>query len=335
MQSTTTIKETQINTAPFIKQSVTLQDKTWFQTGGPAKFYCEPTNNQEFKVALEFAKEHQLEIFILGAGANILISDDGFDGLVIRPQMKTLNFNKLVDGFALVTAGAGVLFPDLINSCLDQHVLGLEEFSGIPGTVGGATFINLHFFKFLLSQFLVSATVIHKQSLETLNVDQNWFDFGYNQSKLQDHEYYLLDATFKLNQATELETAYARGRSSEMIRYRAWRYPSKNTCGSFFRNFHDHEVSHYVGDKKMIFVAYYLDNFGTKGTLKYGDAIVSHQHANMLVNLGHATSQDIISVAREMQQMVYHKFGLVPQPECLLVGFKEYPLYTKASLIKP
>ena len=312
----------------FIQQNIALGDKTWFQTGGPAKFYCEPTNAQEFKAALEFAKSQKLEIFILGAGANVLISDEGFDGLVIKPQIKEFSYQKLTDGSALVTAGAGLPFPDLINLCLENQILGLEEFSGIPGTVGGATFINLHFFKFLLSQFLTSATVINAETFETLNVDQNWFDFGYNQSKLQDHEYYLLDATFKLRSATELETAYAQGRSSEMIRYRAWRYPAKNTCGSFFRNFHDHEVTHYVGDKKMIFVAYYLDNFGTKGTLRVGDAIVSHQHANMLVNLGCATSQDIISVAREMQRLVWEKFGLVPQPECLLIGFKKFPLYT-------
>lgn len=312
----------------LIQQNIPLQDKTWFQTGGPAKFYCEPTNTQEFKVSLEFAKQKNLEIFILGAGANVLISDEGFDGLVIRPQLKNFSYVTQADGSVLITAGAGLQFPDLINLCLEHQILGLEEFSGIPGTVGGATFINLHFFKFLLSQFLVSATVISAKNFETLNVDQNWFDFGYNQSKLQTHEYYLLDATFKLRSATELETAYAKGRSSEMIRYRAWRYPAKNTCGSFFRNFHDHEVIHYVGDKKMIFVAYYLDNFGTKGNLRFGNAIVSHQHANMLVNLGQATSQDILNVAREMQRLVWERFGLVPQPECLLVGFKKYPLHT-------
>ena len=76
----------------------------------------------------------------------------------------------------------------------------------------------------------------------------------------------------------------------------------------------------------MIYVAYYLDKIGVKGQLKVGDAIVSYQHANMLVNCGNARSADIINLARAMQEMVKKEFGILPQPECRLVGFKEYPL---------
>jgi UDP-N-acetylmuramate dehydrogenase len=98
------------------------------------------------------------------------------------------------------------------------------------------------------------------------------------------------------------------------------------TCGSFFRNFHNHEVSLVSNGKKMIFVAYYLDKIGIKGQLKVGDAIVSYQHANMLINQGNATSTDIITLACTMQKMVKDHFDIVPQPECRLIGFKEYPL---------
>lgn len=318
----------------LIKTNVTLCDKNWFRTGGLARFYAEPTSLDEFKQALAFAKNQQLEIFILGAGANVLISDDGFDGLVICPKLTSVTFNKLnnqeLDNQeCLVTAGAGTHFSDLINICFKNNVLGLEEFSGIPGTIGGAVFINLHFFKFLLSQFLVSATVISAENQESFSVDQNWFNFGYNQSALQERKFYLVDATFKLKTANDLEVAYAQGRSHEMIRYRAWRYPSQNTCGSFFRNFYEHEVNLEVNSKKMIFVAYYLDKLGFKGTLQSGQAVVSHQHANMLVTQPGATSSDLISLARTMQAQVLQEFGILPQPECLLIGFKKYPLLTK------
>lgn len=77
----------------------------------------------------------------------------------------------------------------------------------------------------------------------------------------------------------------------------------------------------------MIYVAYYLDKIGVKGQLKVGDAIVSYQHANMLVNQGNATSADIVNLARTMQELVVKQFGITPQAECELVGFKEYPLY--------
>ena len=192
--------------------------------------------------------------------------------------------------------------------------------------MGGSVYINLHYFEFLLEQFLIEAQIIHRLTGQIETVSPDWFHFGYNQSTLQREEHYLLNATFSLKQATDIETAYARGRSSEITRHRNKRYPVKNTCGSFFRNFHDHEVTLISNNKKMIFVAYYLDKAGVKGHLKIGDAIVSYQHANMIVNQGNATSTDIINLARTMQEIVHTQFGIIPQPECRLIGFKKYPL---------
>jgi UDP-N-acetylmuramate dehydrogenase len=236
------------------------------------------------------------------------------------------NVSRDVADQALIKSGAGVIFQDLINFCLDNNMVGLEEFSGIPGTVGGSVFINIHYFEFLLSQFLESAEVINKNSGEILTVDKNWFNFGYNYSQLHEEKYYLISATFKLKKVTELEAAYSRGRSHEIARQRAKKYPVTNTCGSFFRNFHDHEVTLVSNNKKLIYVAYYLDKIGVKGTLSVGDAIVSYQHANMIVNRGGATSSDIINLVKTMQQLVKENYNITPQPECRLIGFKEYPL---------
>lgn len=313
------------NLTSLIQTNIPLKDKNWFATGGPARYYAQPTTGKEFEQALLFAHENNLAIFVLGQGANILISDDGFDGLVIRPQLQMISFYKN-DETSLVTVGAGMSMYDLILHCLDHNIIGLEEFSGIPGTIGGSVYINLHYFEFLLEQFLVQATVINRHTRTLEIVTPDWFGFGYDQSKLQDEMYYLIDATFKLNKVTDLETAYARGRRAEIIRHREKRYPSKNTCGSFFRNFHDNEVTLMSNGKKMIFVAYYLDKIGVKGQLRIGDAIVSYQHANMIVNQGNATSADIINLARAMQELVQKEYGITPQPECRIIGFKEYPL---------
>lgn len=318
-----------IITAPLfqIQHNIPLADKNWFKTGGLAKFYAEPTSAQEFVQALEFAQTHTLPIFILGQGANILISDQGFDGLVIRPQLQTIATQEADAQNILLSAGAGVTMPDLIEYCLANNITGLEEFSGIPGTVGGSVYINLHYFEFLLEQFLVHAQVINKLTGEIQIVQPAWFNFGYNQSTLLDEQYYLISATFKLKKASDIQTAYASGRSVEIIRHRASRYPKAGTCGSFFRNFHEDEVSIInAAGKKMIFVAYYLDKIGVKGHLSVGDAIVSHQHANMIVNRGNATSSDIIQLAQKMQELVKEQFGIIPQAECRLIGFKEYPL---------
>lgn len=314
--------ELSITLSPLIQTNVPLHDKNWFATGGPAKFFAQPTSAYEFQEAIQFAQANSLPVFILGKGANILISDEGFDGLVIQPQLSQM----IILDEHLVKAGAGTSMHALIEFCLNNNLIGLEEFSGIPGTVGGSVYINLHYFQFLLEQFLVSATVIHAKTGALEQVTPDWFKFGYDQSRLQEEDYYLVDATFKLKKVDDLQTAFAKGRRVEIIRHRNSRYPTKNTCGSFFRNFHDHEVTITSNGKKMIFVAYYLDKLGVKGQLQIGGAIVSYQHANMLVNQGSATSGDIITLARTMQEMVNKGYGIIPQPECRLIGFKEYPL---------
>ncbi len=311
---------------PLIQEKVSLKDKNWFFTGGNASYYVEPSDIDGFIFALDFAKKNNHKVFVLGQGANILINDKDFDGLVIKPQLKYISIKDFDDEYSLITAASGVVFQDLINKCLENNLIGLEEFSGIPGTVGGSVYINIHYFEFLLSQFLHSATVIEKSTGKILMVDNAWFNFGYNNSTLQSKQYYLIDATFKLKNADIFKIAYAKGRRDEIIRHRVKRYPNKGTCGSFFRNFYEDEVTLESGGKKMIHVAYYLDKIGIKGMLRVGDAIVSYQHANMIVNLGAATTTDIITLVRQIQQMVKDQYGIVPKPECQLIGFKEYPL---------
>jgi UDP-N-acetylmuramate dehydrogenase len=307
--------------APFLT-NVSLAPLTWFKTGGPAQFFSEPHTVEEFQEAIRFSDQQRLPLFILGEGANILISDQGFNGIVINLGLSEI-FHEVAHDNAFVTAQAGVSFSTLINYCLQHQLGGLEEFSGIPGTVGGSVFINIHYFEFLLSDFLVGARIINRYTSQIEMVNKDWFNFGYNYSRLHEKEYYLIDATFKLKTLSPLETAYAQGRQKEIIRHRQNRYPKAGTCGSFFRNFYEHEVSLESAGKKLIYVAYYLDKIGVKGHLACGDAIVSYQHANMLVNKGNATSHDIITLARQMQELVYKNFGIIPQPECQLIGFKQ------------
>lgn len=309
----------------IIKEFVTLKDKNWFNTGGTARYWAEPENQQEFAQALLWAKENNIIPTLIGEGANILISDDLIEGLIIRPKLK--NISKLDNN--IVEAGAGVSFEALINWSLDNGLLGLEEFSGIPGSVGGSVYINIHYFKFLLSDFLVGADVINRSTGEILSVDKEWFNFGYNQSKLQERNYYLVNARLQLKAGSDFDIAFAKGRSLEITRHRKSRYPYKNTCGSFFRNFYPEEVTLESAGKKMIYIAYYLDKIGVKGELSIGGAIVSHQHANMIVNYNNGSSSDIVNLARKMQELVFDKYNIIPQPECQLIGFTSYPFYSE------
>lgn len=305
----------------LIQEQVPLANKTWFKIGGPARYYCEPSTQEEFEKALAFANMHELSIFVLGEGANILVHDQGFDGLVIHP----LSATPIIQD-NLVTASAGTTMNDLIEYTLDHGLTGLEVFSNIPGSIGGSTYINLHYFEYFLSDFLVSGTVIDKTTGQTMVVDKAWFNFGYDTSALVASNYYLIDATFALKQSTPEEVAYARGRRFEITRHRMSRYPKGHTCGSFFRNFHQDEVTIERDGRKMIYVAFYLDQIGVKGTEHVNNAWVSGMHANMLVNMGGATADDIVTLARRLQEKVKERFGIIPQPECILVGFKDYPL---------
>jgi len=245
-----------------ILENIPLNDKTWFETGGLARYYAEPDTIEDYKLALEFADRKNLETFLLGCGANILISDSGFDGLVIKTsnkECKVLSANS--EENILVRSGAGISIQDFIDFSLDNNLIGFEEFSGIPGTIGGAVFINIHYFEFLLSQFLVSARVINKKTHEINEVSLDWFDFGYDKSKLHNDEWILYDAVFKLKKVGNIVTAFARGRSAEIIRHRENKYPVDRTCGSFFQNFSSNEIN----GNKQIHVAYYLDKMGIKG----------------------------------------------------------------------
>lgn len=307
----------------FIEEHVSLADKNTFRTGGNARYYCTPTTAEQFAQALQYAHHNNLDMFILGGGANILVSDQGFNGLVIHPALTNIEVLNLDETDVLVKAGAGTSIDNLIQYCLQNNILGLEEFSGIPGNVGGAVYINLHYYEFLLEQFLVSATLINKKNGQIITVDTSWFNFGYDQSKLQEKEFFIIDATFKLKKASPIAIAHAQGRYQEIVRHRHRRYPYENTCGSFFRNFYPEEVAH--TEKKLIYVAYYLDKLGVKGELSVGGAIVSYQHANMIVNQRNGTSTDILNLTLMMQNMVYEAYGIKPQPECQLVGFATNP----------
>jgi UDP-N-acetylmuramate dehydrogenase len=298
-----------------IEENVSLKDKNWFCTGGKARFFCRPQNEHEFQQSLLWALKHKVKAAVLGEGANVLVSDDGFDGLIICPMMRkiSLSFNQDKN---FITADAGVNIQDCIDWCIDNSSLGLEEFSGIPGTIGGAVYINIHYFQFFLSQFLEQATLINTQTGEIKSFDNAWFNFGYDKSKLQEKEWLLLSATFALKPATDIQAAYAAGRRDEIIRHRNSRYPKEKTCGCFFKNF----------DKTQPPIAYLFDKLGFRGELKHGGAIVSSRHANMIINQDNATSSDIITLARIMQEKTLEVFGLLPQAECQFIGFDDCPL---------
>jgi len=251
-----------------------LHERCWFRTGGAAQYFCAPRTERELGEALAFARARQLPVTLLGEGANVLISDEGIAGLVIRPAMVHCACRPDSAGGMLLTAGAGAALGDAIEYALQHGALGLEEFSGVPGSIGGAVYINAHYFEFLLSHFLVEARVMNVCDGAVASVPAAWFAFGYDTSRLHAREHVLVDATFALRAGSAEDAAFARGRRAEIIRHRMRRYPASHTCGSFFQNFTAAEVQLTIDGRPMTSVAYYLDRLGVKGVLREGDAVV-------------------------------------------------------------
>ncbi len=310
----------------LIQKNISLREKVWFKTGGKSKFYSEPQNIEDLKTTLQFARKNRLPLFILGSGANVLISDKGFNGLTVKPLLSKISFKK-----NLVIAECGTILSDLIATTINQQLIGLEDFAGIPSTIGGAFYFHLHYFDKFISNFLHAAQIIDLNTLEIYTVPPEWFEFGYDKSKLQNKKFMLLSVTLKLKKVSKIQAAYAKGWADAIEKERKFRYPTTNTCGSFFKNFSKEEINFKISNQKITSVAYYLEKIGVKGSLKIGGAFVSHKHANMIETDSSANSKDIIKVAKLMQTMVFEKYKIVPQPECQLIGFDKYPLLLKPS----
>jgi UDP-N-acetylmuramate dehydrogenase len=239
------------------------------------------------------AKAAGVPYFLLGRGANILFGDKGFRGLVIRSEVGGIEFLDDVT----VKAGAGVeIFPDLIDATVARNLGGLHHFVGIPSTVGGALWQNLHFLSpapkrectLFIEEVLESAEILTEEGeLKTVSVD--YFEFGYDESILQTKSDIVLSATFRL-EVTPLDDL--RRVMRENLEWRDTRHPDLwlyPCVGSIFRKIDG------IGAGRLI------DECGLKGQT-HGAAGIFHKHANIIVNFGGATANEVcylINLARD------------------------------------
>tara|TARA_B100000315_G_C14458141_1_gene532429 strand:+ start:31 stop:930 length:900 start_codon:yes stop_codon:yes gene_type:complete len=297
-----------------IEKNIKLAPFTYFKIGGKAKFFCEPKIEKDFENAFKFARDENLPTFAMGQGANILVSDKGFQGLVIKPKN-----NQITTKGNIVSAQAGATIEDVIKKSLKSNLIGLEDFSGIPSSVGGALYINLHYFDALIENFVDSALVFNKKTLKTRLVKKSWFKFSYDDSRLKtDKDFILLEANLKLKKVRDNKKYEAIGKSKEITRTRERRYPSEPSVGSIFQNLSDQDQKKHKLPTKS--VAFLIDSCGLKGT-KVGDAQISPKHANVIVNNRKAKADDVLKLANLIKKKVKRKFGVNLQFEAELVGF--------------
>lgn len=297
---------------PKLQENVVLAPFTTFKIGGKADYFYEATSETELVLAVTEARKADIPYFLLGLGANILIGDGGFRGLVIRNVAKAASLDTET---GLLTAESGALvFPDLIEMTVTAGFGGLEHYSGIPSTVGGALWQNLHFLSpppersrtMFIEEVLLSARLVSPEN-EVITVDRKWFAFGYDESRLHYSGDIVLSATFQLEKAPESRLRHT---MRENLRWRTERHPplaTEPSAGSIFKKIEG------IGAGRLI------DQAGLKG-MKIGGAEISTKHANFIINRGNATATDVRRLIAHVQQVVQSQFGYHLTPEIGFVG---------------
>jgi len=289
-----------------------LAPYTTFKIGGPADLFYEPRTADELAAAILAAREHGVPHFLLGLGANILIGDRGFRGLVIRNLARDLRFS-LEERTVRAESGA-VVWPDLIEAAIAHGLSGLEHYVGIPSTVGGALWQNLHFLSpaparertMFIAEVTRGAEILTAEG-ERREVDVSWFEFGYDTSVLHHRPDVVLAATFQL--APEAPERMRRV-VAENLQWRRERHPPLDTepsAGSIFKKIEG------IGAGRLI------DQCGLKGT-RIGGAMITQRHANIFINTGGATAADVRALIARCQEVVETETGYRLEVEISLVG---------------
>jgi UDP-N-acetylmuramate dehydrogenase len=294
-----------------VERDVPLAPMTTFRIGGPADLLFRARTADELAAAITLARDMELPHFLLGKGANILVGDGGFRGLVIRSEVGGIDFLDDVR----VRAGAGVeTYHDLIQATVARGLGGLHHFVGIPSTVGGAIWQNLHFLspapereRTVFIEEVVESVDILTEEGERATVGVDYFRFGYDYSILHDRDDIVLSVTFRLNPQPEAEL---REVIRENLMWRddrhpdLWLYPC---AGSIFQKLEG------IGAGRLI------DECGLKGFVQ-GRAQIFHRHANIIVNLGGATAREVRGLIDLAQETVRRELGHELVPEITFIG---------------
>ena len=286
-----------------------MSKHTTYGIGGPAMAYITPKNRLDLCKILKLSIQHEIPVYFVGTGSNLLVSDDGIKGIVITPA-KSLKQLKIYENS--IIAESGVMLGRLVKESIKRNLTGLESLIGVPGTLGGALVMNAGAFGGEISNYLKSVDIMTmKGQINTYN--HNDIDFSYRFSSFNKDEFILL-ARFELETEKpeiindkKINASLGR-KTNQPLRYRS--------AGSVFKN------------HKKYAAGYLIDNAGLKGT-KVGDAEISTHHANFFINHGNASASDISSLIQLARKAVLEKFNITLELEIQTIGFNsdEFTIY--------
>jgi UDP-N-acetylenolpyruvoylglucosamine reductase len=292
-----------------VERDYALSRLTTVRAGGSADHFARPESDERVVELLAWAEGENLPVGVVGSGSNLLVSDDGFRGLVLKLAGELTRIER--SGTRLETGG-GARLPSAAARAAGWGLAGLEFGVNIPGTVGGAVRMNANAYGGELGRVLDEVTVATADGSETRHPDQ--LGFRYRGSDLGEREV-VTAATFALSEA---DPAQVKGTMGEMRRRRKEAQPSGiKTFGSTFMNPEDARAEGRSAGQL-------LDAAGARG-LSVGGARLSPKHANFVENTGRATTADILGVMAAARRKVYERFGVVLEPEVQILGEVAWP----------
>ena len=272
---------------------------TTFRIGGPADYYVEPTF-EEVKELLLFLKKENIPYTLIGNGSNLLVSDEGIEGVVVSfgKEMSEVSREKEV-----VRAKAGILLSRLASFAASKSLSGLEFASGIPGTLGGAITMNAGAYGGEMKDVVQSVTVLSGDEMKEYSGEE--MDFSYRHSRVLDEDLIVLEVTMKLQSGREEEILSSmKELNKKRVEKQPLNFPS---AGSTFKR------------PEGYFAAKLIEDAGLKG-YTVGGAKVSEKHSGFVINFDHATAKDVCTLMQDVQRIVKEKFDVSLEPEVRMIG---------------
>lgn len=307
-----------------------LKIYTSLKIGGPADLFFKAQNTKELVLALKSAKKNKVPVFLLGGGTNILVSDKGYRGLVIKNETGNIKLKGLTGrrlnpeskknfvNKVYLEVDSGVTINRLVRNTIDQSLSGLEDFLGQPGTVGGAVWINAHNINMqsFFGDRVVSAKIYNSKS-EIIDVNNAYFHFNYDFSIIQSTAEHILTVTLELESGNKGQLWES---AKKVLEYRQTSQPQGVfTAGCLFKNIEKSAAMRLATPNYTCSAGFLLDSVGLKG-VSVGLAKISDHHANFIINMGAATSSDMLELIDLARDRVKQKYGLDLELEVVRVG---------------
>lgn len=286
----------------LIKMNEPLKNYTYTKTGGNADIYITPIKYSEIQKTIQYANENNITVTFLGNGSNIIIRDGGIRGIVIS----LLGLTDVQVEYDTIIASSGAAIIDVSRIARDHHLTGLEFACGIPGSVGGAVYMNAGAYGGEVKDVIESATVVDHNG-EILTLTNEALALDYRTSIIQSEHYVVLEATFKLQRGdinliqSQMDLLTERREDKQPLEY-----PS---CGSVFRR----PPGHFAGQL--------IQEAGLQG-YRMGGVEVSKKHAGFIVNVDNGTATDYEEMIAHVQKVVLENSGIELQPEVRVIGEK-------------